>query len=391
MQPKGGVFVCTGCGAEAQVRNEDGSPAVFGPAPGPASASWPLMAALLILLAGLAAAGWCWRGELLERLPGARAGAASAPPETPGRRLARRGDFAQPLQAGLMGVFAASGEGRTQAFAVLVSGELVTVPGPPPGEPGTAAIVRMNGAAEPATILPEAPAGLLGASLSAGRVTGFYVALTQASGVRLLAWEEGASPAWTRETPLRPAPQRKAEVVAGGGQVYLAGPAESPGRLSVAACGEDGAQLWQHSFGAPKEGRAFAAAPEEGGLFLAFGTSASASCAQVLAVWLSEGGETTQALAGIGIGGRLAGARPGAGRALLLVEGPAVSLEAVSAEGDVLWRSPAAQAALHEALSFEMTAPGEAGAVSVQRLSDIRTDLTFSRLPRVGALLGEDR
>lgn len=391
MNRSGGGYACPRCGQAGSVTHEDGTPADFETgAPGKMRRGIAA-GVLLAVLGALGAAGWVWRAEIADLVPGARPEPVAARPEAPHWRLSRREDFAEPLRAGLIGVFGTSGEDRPEAFAVLGSGELVTVLGAPAGAPGTIALLRMDGSAEPGTILIDAPDGLIGASLAPGAVTGLYLALTEPAGVRLMAYEDGAAPVWTREMARSPAPLRRAEVIAAGGRVYLAGPAESAGRLSVAAFAEDGAQLWQRSFEAPEEGRVFVSAAEEGGLFLAFETSVTATGAEAVALWLSEGGETTRALAGLELPGRLAGARPEVGGARLLSRGAAVTLHAVSAEGAPLWQAPVPEAALHEALYLESLAPGEISVLSAYRLSDVQTDLTVSRFGAGGAPLGAER
>lgn len=391
MNRSGAGYACPRCGQAGSVTHGDGTPADFETG-APGKARWGIVAAVLLAALGaLGAAGWVWRADLADLLPGARPEAAAAAPETPHWRLARREDFAEPLRAGLIGVFGTSGEDRPEAFAVLGSGELVTVLGAPAGAPGTIALLRMDGSAEPGTILIDAPDGLIGASLAPGPVTGVYLALTEPAGVRLMAYEDGAAPVWTREMDRSPAPLRRAEVIAAGGRVYLAGPAESAGRISVAAYAEDGAQLWQRSFEAPEEGRIFVSAADAGGLFLAFETAVTATGAEAVALWLSEGGETTRALAGLQLPGRLAGARPEAGGAWLLSGGAAVTLQSVSLEGAPLWQAPVPEAALHEALYLESLAPGEISVLSAYRLSDVQTDLTVSRFGVGGAPLGGQR
>ena len=391
MNRSGDGFTCPRCGQAGSVTHGDGTPADFETG-APGKTRWGIAAAVLLAALGaLGAAGWVWRAELADLLPGARPQAAAAAPEAPHWRLARREDFAEPLRAGLIGVFGTGGEDRPEAFAVLGSGELVTVLGASAGAPGTIALLRMDGSAEPGTILIDAPEGLIGASLAPGQVTGVYLALTEPAGVRLMAYEDGAAPVWTREMARSPAPQRRAEVIAAGGRVYLAGPAESAGRISVAAYAEDGAQLWQRSFEAPEEGRIFVSAADAGGLFLAFETAVTASGAEAVALWLSEGGETTRALAGLELPGRLAGARPEAGGAWLLSGGAAVTLQAVSPEGAPLWQALVPEAALHEALYLEQLAPGEISVLSAYRLSDVQTDLTVSRFGVGGAPLGAER
>lgn len=391
MAVKKGRQVCPRCGQTGSVTLEDGSEAVF-ERHAPSGGAWRLPAALAVLImAGAAAAAWWWRGDLLDLLPGARPTVAAAAPEMPDWRLAGRDAFAEPLRDGLIGIFGTSGADRPEAFAVLGSGELVTFLGPAGAGAGEAVIVRMDGTADIGTTPVALPAGFVGASLAPGPALRFYLAVTEPTGVRLLAYEDGAAPVWTRELPRSVPPLRRADVAAAGGIVYLAGPAETAGRIGISAFAEEGAQLWQRSFEAPEDARAFASLRAEGGLFVAFETAVSGEGAEVLALWFSEGGETLGALSGVRIEGRLSGARTHAGSAVLLVEGETVSVRSFTGSGEPTWQAALPEAALHDALWLETLARGELAAISAFRLSDIQTDFNVTRFTPDGAVIATQR
>lgn len=392
MKRAGSANVCPRCGQTGSAMLEDGTDAEFETG-APARAPLGLIAGVFLLAAaGLGAAGWGWRAELGALFSSEAPVAATVTEDAPGWRLARRDEFAEPLTSGLIGVFGTSGEDTPAAFAALGSGELVTLLSGPVGTPGPVFLVRLDGSADLGVIPLAAPGGLVGASLAPGEADGFYLALTEPSGVRLLAFQDGIAPVWSRDLARGLAPERQAKVIAAGGQVYLAGPAESAGRLSVAAYAPaGGALLWQRSFEAPEDGRLFASPLESGGLFLAYETAVAETGAEASALWLSPAGETTGALAGLGIDGRLAGALPAAGQAVLLAEGALVRLEGFDAGGQRAWSAPVAEATLQETLTLAPLTDGGVAVVSAYRLSDVQTDVTVSRFSAGGALLGAAR
>lgn len=387
LKTAGGEAVCPRCGQAGSVRLGDGSAAEFETGERRALPLAGLLAGLFLLAAGLGAAGWFWRADLTALVAAARPETVSAGPGLPGLpeppdwRLDRRGAFEGPLAGGLIGIFGTRGDDRPQAFAALAGGELVTLlvtEGQDGGAPG-AALVTVDGS-PPLGQRPVAlPDGFLGASLAASPDGGYYLALTGAGGVTLGAYGAGAAPVWERQVARSAPPGRRAEVIAADGQVYLAGAAESEGRLGIAAYGEDGALIWQRSFEAPEDGRLFASPRAAGGLFMAFETAFTEAGADVLALSLSASGETAAALSGLRIAGRLAGALPEAGGALILSEGPVAALSAFTADGALAENMVLPGAALQDTVRLTRLGDGEVAALSVYRLSDIQTDLTVSR------------
>jgi len=384
LKTAGGEAVCPRCGQAGSVRLGDGSAAEFETGERRGLPLAGLLAGVFMVAAGLASAGWLWRADLTALVSEARPETVSAGPGLPEQadwRLDRRGAFEGPLAGGLIGIFGTRGDDRPQAFAALAGGELVTLlvtEGQDGGAPG-AALVTVDGS-ELLGLRPVAlPEGFLGASIAASPDGGYYLALTGAGGVTLGAYGAGAAPAWERKVARSAPPGRRAEVIAADGQVYLAGAAESEGRLGIAAYGEDGALIWQRSFEAPEDGRLFASPREAGGLFMAFETAFTGAGADVLALSLSASGETAAALSGLRIGGRLAGALPEAGGALILSEGPVAALSAFTADGVLADNMILPGAALQDTVQLTRLGDGEAAALSVYRLSDIQTDLTVSR------------
>jgi hypothetical protein len=381
LKTAGGEAVCPRCGQTGSVRLEDGSAAEFETGERRGLPIAGLLAGVFLVVSGLAAAGWFWRADLTAMVFAAPPEAVSAGPDLPDWRLARQGAFEGPMAGGLIGIFGTQGDDRPEAFAALAGGELVTLlvtRGQAEGAPA-GALVTVDGS-QALGLRPAAlPDGFLGASLAAAPDGGFYLALTGAGGVTLAAYGDGAAPVWERKVSRTTPPGRRAEVIAADGQVYLAGAAEGEGRLGVAAYGEDGALIWQRSFEAPEEGRLFASQREAGGLFMAFETAFTETGADVLALSFSASGETAAALSGLSIAGRLAGALPEAGGALLLSEGAAVGLSSFAADGALAEETAVPGAALQDTLLLTRPGDGEAAVLSVYRLSDIQTDLTVSR------------
>lgn len=375
-----GEAVCPRCGEAGSVRLEDGSTAEFETGERRGVPLGIVLGGLLLLAAGLAAAGWWWRAELVAHLP-AKPAAASGTDDLPDWRLARREEFDGPLAAGLIGSFGTHGEDRPEAFAALASGELITllVTEAKDGSSPRAALVTVDGSQtlghRPVTL----PDGFVGASLAPAASGGYYLALTGAGGVRLQAFGDGPAPVWEREVARTTPTLRRADVIAADGQVYLAGAAEGDGRLGIAAFGEDGALIWQRSFQAPEDGRFFASPREAGGLFAAFETLVNETGSEVLALSLSASGETAAALSGLQLQGRLAGALPEAGGAILLGAGEVTALSIFGADGSPSEALAVPEAALHDTLRLLRGSAGEWVILSAYRLSDIQTDLTLVR------------
>jgi hypothetical protein len=143
--------------------------------------------------------------------------------EAPDWRLARRDEFDPSVSNGVIAVFGTSGADRTEAFASLGSGELVTVLTAPgaAGEARAARVVRIDGTSELRSFSVPVSSGVSGASLAARDVDGFYLALAGPGGVQLQAYGEGASPLWQRDNPLAVGTGANAEVIVSGSLVYL--------------------------------------------------------------------------------------------------------------------------------------------------------------------------
>ena len=375
-----GEAVCPRCGQEGSVRLEDGSAAEFETGEKRGLPLGPLLGGLLLLVAGLAAAGWWWRAELAALLP-ERPEAVSGSVDLPDWRLARQGAFEGALEGGLIGIFGTQGDDRPGAFAALSGGELVTLLVTQTQEAGRprGALVTLDGSQTLGLRAVALPDGFVGASLAPSADGGYYLALTGAGGVTLQAYGDGAAPLWERSVARATPPLRKAEVIAADGQVYLSGAAEGEGRLGIAAFSEDGALIWQRSFEATEDGRLFASLREAGGLFAAFETSVTETGTEVIALSLTASGETAAALSGLRIEGRLAGALPDAGGALVLGAGPVTTLHVFGADGAPSEALAVPEAALHDTLRLVRTGAGSVTVISAYRLSDIQTDLNLVR------------
>jgi len=378
LRPASGAAVCPRCGEAGAVLMEDGTAAEFESGHPPSRRAGLVLAALTLGLVSLCAAAWWFRSDLLGRLPGPSGVAAEVTEEAPDWRLARRDEFDPSVRDGVIAVFGAGGEDRVLAFASLGSGELVTVL-TAPGEAGDARavrVVRIDGTSQLGSFSVPMPAGVTGASLAAGDVDGFYLALTGPAGTALQAYGDGAAPLWQRDVKLAAAPRTAASVIVSGDLVYLAGPSETAGRVSVAAFEAGGAQVWQRSFAAPDGARLFVSEMPDSGLFLALETAVTDSGAEVMALWLTGSGETARALAGHKVAGRLAGAAGQTDQAVLMIDGPEVTLEALAPGGEALWRAGVPSARLHDTLHLAELAPGRIALVSGFRLSDVQTDVS---------------
>lgn len=385
MRRQKGGHVCPKCGASGSAVLDDGTEAEFEPARARSGGWVPGLMVLVLLTSGAAGAAWWFRDALpMDFLSLADRPATLAAP-APDRRMARREEFGPDLRDGVISVFGTDGEDRVLAFTALDSGELITVLSHPAtdGSAGRASIVRVDGSAELGVRALAVPEGLTGASLAPAGVSGFYLALTEPGGVRLLSYGEGAVPAWERRVDRAAPPQKSALVLAGSGAVFLIGPAEADQRLGIAAYDPNGAQLWQRTFIAPEDGRVFAALTEAGGVFAAFETARVSEFTEVNALWFAAGGETLQAAAGLRIDGRLAGALPVDSGVLLLEQGAGVKLSRMSAAGTLLSERDVPAALLHDALALGRSEAGFAVSAAYP-LADIQTDLSVTRFDASG-------
>ncbi|MBK8199899.1 MAG: hypothetical protein IPK75_16240, partial [Acidobacteria bacterium] len=233
------------------------------------------LVALFLAAAGLA--GWWVRDELPFGFLQPAAGPELVAPAPPDWRMARLGEFGEDLRSGVIGIFGTDGGDRMLAYTALGGGEIVAILSHGEAdEPVTrASIVRIDGGADLSTADLPVPDGITGASLAPAGVSGFYLAQTGPEGVTLSAYGEGVTPKWERRLIRTAVPKRSAIVLSGDDGLILIGPAETEGRLSVAAYDTTGAQHWQRTFEAPEDGRCSGSFWTRG-IFLAYESLVSA-------------------------------------------------------------------------------------------------------------------
>lgn len=370
--------VCPKCGQSGTVRLGDGREATFEPVRRGAGTGWAWLFAGLMVITGLASAGWWWRADLLALTTSRSAAAQVAAPAAPDWRAQARGLFLPPLDEGLIALFGTEGEDRLLAFAALGNGELVSLVETGAGEEDAVQwIVRFDGS-ETLDVFPvEVRGEVSGAALAPLGVDGFLLAFAGTGDGRLEAYGTTRTPRWRQALPAAQPGAPPPVLLSGGDLAYVISGPDEAGRAFVSAYDIAGSLLWQRTFDAiGARQSAGALAPGEG-VLVAFAAPRAGTGQEVTLTWLSPAGETLRRQGGLGIDAPMAGLTGlGEGAGLLVGSSPP-QLLTVEAGRDETGRVLLPEAALHDTLLLVGDAGQAPSILSAYRLADVQTDLVI--------------
>lgn len=398
MQPKGGVFACMGCGAEADLRNEDGSRAMFTRAPAPGSGQRAVLISVLLLLLAAGAAGWAFLRFGAPGLKGPARPLVAEAAATPEMRTGLAAAFEPGVREGLIASFGTSGADDVLGLTVLSGGRIAVLlrsrSASAPDEDAVHLVFLDGGETLAAARL--AVRGLVRSGSVAALPDGSLLALiADAGGLRL----EGLDPAgvrlWKHEWPTAGLGPAAPALMAEQGVIAVTAPVEAPretpgdaggAALMAAMLTPDGRLAWQRTFAAASAGGA-AAALDGGDLLLTYPSTGDSGEAGHRLVRLSSAGDT---LSDAPLEGRFEAvaalvAGPGTG-ARLLAGRPLPAVSSVTSGGTRLWETEVLAALLNDRLFLMPEAGGGVRVLSAYRLSDVQTDVSWAEVDASGAL-----
>jgi len=391
MQPKGGVFVCLSCGAEADLRNEDGTRAVFARAARPgAGRPWFIVAGLILLLAagagawGLARFGWPAGFQADQPL----AATAAPPPEL---RTAVMSAFGPALREDLIAAFGTPEDDEVLGLAVLPDARIaVLLLSRSLVSPGDDAVhlVLVDGTAALAAKRLATRGPVRSGALATGPGGQLLALIADEAGLQLMSLDPSGARLWQQAWPLAEAEPAAAVLLADAFAAAVAAPGEAPGTLMAAMLYADGRLAWQRTFDTPAPAEA-AAALDEGDLVLTWPARGADGEAGRRLVRLNLAGETL-ADASIAEALQVSAMLAGPGEAArVLASAPVPAVSAFAPGGARLWEAKAPGALLHDRIFLLPEAAGAASLVSAYRLSDVQTDVRTAVIGAGGDILAE--